>query len=64
MNSKAFRKFKSYLTNGEIDIEIVGDRYNCGIYLPDGIIFSQDNCGNMWLNNKPAHIEMREERQP
>lgn len=62
MNFKKFKIFKSYLTNGEIDLEIVGNRNGCGVDLPDGVIFSQDNCGNMWLNNKPAHIEIREER--
>jgi len=50
-----------YLTDGEIYCEIKGFRYDCGVKVPDGVIFGQDNAGNYYLNGKKAWITYKKD---
>lgn len=53
------------LTNGEIEfrLNILAGKWMGGMFgeLPDGVIFGQDNSGNLYLNGIPAKIEHRTE---
>ena len=53
------------LTNGEIEfrLNVLSGKWSGGTFgnIPDGVILGQDNCGNLYLNGKPAKVEHRTE---
>ncbi len=59
MNFREWKQYATFLTNGETSFEVQGSRYSCGID-PKGHVFGQDGFGNMFIDNKPAWLEIRE----
>ena len=57
---RLWKQWIPVLTDGHIECRIKGSRFSCGVEVPDGVIFGQDNAGNMYLNGKPAWITYRE----
>ena len=53
------KQYHSVLTNGDIELEIYGSRYGCGVN-PKEHIFGQDGYVNIYIDGKPANIEIRE----
>lgn len=56
-----FVRFHSVLTNGETELEIIASKNDCGVN-PGSHIFGQDGLGNMYIDGKPAHVEIRERK--
>ncbi len=53
-----YKQYYSVLTNGETTLEIHGSRHGCGVD-PGCHVFGQDGFGNLFIDGKPAHIEIR-----
>ena len=51
----------SVLTNGETELEIQYSRFDCGVD-PGTHIFGQDGYGNLYIDGKPARVDIRIER--
>lgn len=56
---KDWKQYISVLTNGETELEITCSRYYCHVD-PGRHIYGQDGLGNMYIDGKPAHVEIRE----
>lgn len=55
-------KWEAYLTNGEVCAEIIPCKDKAAICPPDGVIYGEDNKGNMYLDGKPAWVAYRHTR--
>ena len=60
MHVYSIKKYQSVLTNGEDKIEIVCNRWGCGITPPRGMTFSILN-NEYYINGKKAWLEIVEE---
>jgi len=59
MHFITFQQFYSVFTNGEVELEIKCSKNSCGVD-PGRHVFGQDGYGNMFIDGKPARVEMRE----
>ena len=54
--------YKSVLTNGIVDLDIMCSRFDCGVN-PGTHIVSQDGFGNYYIDGILARIEIRAEKE-
>lgn len=59
MKFRDYRYYYSVLTNGETTLEIYPSRYFATVD-PGAHIFGQDGFGNLYIDGKLAHVEIRE----